>query len=593
MYRSQIGPPAHCPPVNADSTVTSSGRLKTCHALSADQKDAHCTTHKAILVIRVAFDFNRKIPVRRRSLLHIDLLAAACQGESIVIIDNPYANHKPYPYKASLHNHTLFNPAYSHAPVPAPDRLKDYRDYVTSPPYGIVAITDHDRLTTPWNTTPPCWKGVYDYSQSEPPWGVDGILWLPGMERILGRRDGSDNELFGEIVCINCRPELLETESKWQKIRSDADRSGWFYHTHESPASAELAFVGSGISWVTRTGPNGCIAKVFIDGNEVAEVDLFSPETRYQQDVFTRQGLPLGMHTIRIVQTAEKNPANTNRFSQHIGLDSFVVRKADGTDVDYGADHTEIRYSPLRHRYDRRPNESARDVLAQLIQDNVYVILAHPNARLETEGEHAGKQIWSSAGYTYEELDVIFGNQELGRLGYPYRPHALEIGNVGYDLTGGARTQWTNAEAKWDYLLTQGHRVHGVASDDSHGRSGRGGWCIVYTNAPTVEELTVEDVMDSLFRGVFYASQGPEISLISVEDDRFMVEADAPATIEFISKGRVVQAESNVRSSCYLIRGDEGYIRARVTRSDPSWRFIDGGVGYTRSAWTNPIYVIG
>ena len=66
-----------------------------------------------------------------------------------------------------------------------------------------------------------------------------------------------------------------------------------------------------------------------------------------------------------------------------------------------------------------------------------------------------------------------------------------------------------------------------------------------------------------------------------------------PATIEFISKGRVVQAESNVRSSCYLIRGDEGYIRARVTRSDPSWRFIDGGVGYTRSAWTNPIYVIG
>ena len=145
------------------------------------------------------------------------------------------------------------------------------------------------------------------------------------------------------------------------------------------------------------------------------------------------------------------------------------MRKADGTDVDYGADHTEIRYSPLRHRYDRRPNESARDVLAQLIQDNVYVILAHPNARLETEGEHAGKQIWSSAGYTYEELDVIFGNQELGRLGYPYRPHALEIGNVGYDLTGGARTQWTNAEAKWDYLLTQGHRVHGVASDDSTG----------------------------------------------------------------------------------------------------------------------------
>ncbi|MGI6083123.1 MAG: hypothetical protein ACOYEP_09655 [Limnochordia bacterium] len=509
-----------------------------------------------------------------------------------MIIDNPYANHKPHPYKASLHNHTLFDPAYSHAPVPAPERLKEFRDYDTSPPYGIVAITDHDRLTTPWNTTPPCNLGVYDHSQSDPPWGVDGILWLPGMERILGRRDGSDSELFGEIVCIGCRPTLMETESKWQRAESDADRSGWFVHTNESPASAELTFIGTGISWITRTGPNGCIAKVLIDGDEVGEVDLFSAETRFQQSVFSQQGLAPGVHTIRIVQTSEKNPANTNRFSQRIGLDTFVVRKADGTDVDYGADHPEIRYSPLRHRHDRRPGERASDVLAQLIQDNVYVILAHPNARLETEGEHAGTQIWSSAGYTYEELDVIFGNQAQGKPGYPYRPQALEIGNLGYDLTGGARTQWTNAEAKWDYLLTQGHRVHGIASDDAHGRAGRGGWCVVYTNAPSVDELTFEDVMDSLFRGAFYASQGPGISSIRVENDTFIVETDAPATIEFISKGRVVQSQSNSRSSSYTIRGDEGYVRARVTCSDPSWRFIDGGVGHTRSAWTNPVYII-
>lgn len=508
-----------------------------------------------------------------------------------MFIDNPYAECKPYPYKASLHNHTRFSPSYTHAPVLAADRLREYRDYATNPPYGIVAITDHDRISTPWNTNPPCTEGVCEEEHDGPPWGVEGILWLPGMERILGQRDGSDQQLFGEVVCLNCDPKLLETTSKWLATPSPQERSGWYYRTKEVPASAELTFVGTGIEWIARTHSGACIARVLIDGQEVATADLYSEETCHRQVVFSCTGLPHGVHTIRIVHTDERNPNNTNRYAQEITLDAFVVRKADGSEVTYGANHPEIRYSPLRHRYDRREGEVARDVLAQLRQDGVYTILSHPNARLETEGNDAGKQIWSSAGYTYEELECIFGSKERALPSWPYLPNALEIGNYGYDLSGGVRTQWTNAEAKWDYLLSQGHRVHGVASDDSHGKARCGGWCVIYTNAPTSAALTIDDVMDSLFKGAFYASQGPAFRTIAVEGNDFVVETDVPATIEFISQGRVVHKEERALAGRYTLRGDEGYVRARLTREDPDWPTIDGPVGKRRSAWTNPIYV--
>ncbi|MFW6352252.1 MAG: hypothetical protein ACOC2E_07670, partial [Bacteroidota bacterium] len=90
------------------------------------------------------------------------------QDEKDFRIINPYETKKQHPYKASLHNHTQFHPEYFHAKVPADQRLTDYRDYDTDPPYGIVAITDHNRITTPDNTVP---SG--NIPGNEHPWVVD------------------------------------------------------------------------------------------------------------------------------------------------------------------------------------------------------------------------------------------------------------------------------------------------------------------------------------------------------------------------------------------------------------------------------------
>jgi hypothetical protein len=275
-----------------------------------------------------------------------------------------------------------------------------------------------------------------------------------------------------------------------------------------------------------------------------------------------------------------------------INIDMITVLKADNSVRAYGANHPELKYHPLKYKDAVYPLGKGRGIekpLRMLTDDGCFLILAHPNSRLEKTGEYKGTQIWTSSGYTYDELYRIFGNDEKGIEPLSHHPHALEIGNRGYDFSD--RTGYKNAEEKWDYLLTQGHRIMGIASDDTHGKVSFEGWVVVYTNAPTRAELTIRDVMESMFAGNYYASQGPNMK-IKVDGNKFTIRADQPALIEFISKGEVVYKQTNALTSTYLIQGNEGYIRGRVTREDPKWRNVEGEIGKNRSAWTNPIYVI-
>ncbi len=220
--------------------------------------------------------------------------------------------------------------------------------------------------------------------------------------------------------------------------------------------------------------------------------------------------------------------------------------------------------------------------LKHLVAGGAYVGLCHPNAQLDGEGV----QRWNASGYTYDELDLIFGNPEKLLPPLEQLPLGLEIGNQGYDFT--ARTAFVNAEAKWDLLLARGHRLHGTCSDDSHGRPGCRGWIV-----PFLDELTREEFMASLLSGNFYASQGPEITGIDVEGKSIIVATNQPSLIEFIGRGGDILAGfPEATRGVYLVKGDEIYVRARVTRDCPETGLeVGGGVGHRRSAWTNPFYL--
>lgn len=224
----------------------------------------------------------------------------------------------------------------------------------------------------------------------------------------------------------------------------------------------------------------------------------------------------------------------------------------------------------------------AEDYLDNIIKSGAYVGLCHPNCQLDGEGV----QRWLTSGYNLDELDVIFGNPEKRLPPFKTLPLGLEIGNQGYDFT--ARSAFKNAEEKWDALLARGFRLHGTCSDDTHGKPRCGGWIAIY-----LDELTIADFMKNLIKGNFYASQGPEITDIKIAGKTFTVSTDIPATIQFIGKGgQILHTEKDATTASYIIKGDEIYVRAKITRECPEVGFkVDGGIGYTRSAWTNPVYI--
>jgi len=78
----------------------------------------------------------------------------------------------------------------------------------------------------------------------------------------------------------------------------------------------------SGASWIGFRGPMAGIARVFVDGVVVAEVDTFSSTDEAQVVLFTATGLVDASHTLTIEVTGLKNPASTGTF---VVVDAFDV----------------------------------------------------------------------------------------------------------------------------------------------------------------------------------------------------------------------------------------------------------------------------
>ena len=87
-------------------------------------------------------------------------------------------------------------------------------------------------------------------------------------------------------------------------------------------AQATLTFNGTSISWIGYRGPDGGIARVFLDGSLAGEIDTYSPTQRIVDNVFTATGLADSSHTLTIDVTGLKNSASTNAW---VVVDAFDV----------------------------------------------------------------------------------------------------------------------------------------------------------------------------------------------------------------------------------------------------------------------------
>jgi hypothetical protein len=86
-----------------------------------------------------------------------------------------------------------------------------------------------------------------------------------------------------------------------------------------------FTFVGTAVSWIGRRGPWDAIARVYLDGVFVTDVDNYAPTEGLQDTVFTATGLAYGNHQLTIEVTGRANPATTLAFPWVI-VDAFDVR---------------------------------------------------------------------------------------------------------------------------------------------------------------------------------------------------------------------------------------------------------------------------
>lgn len=163
----------------------------------------------------------------------------------------------------------------------------------------------------------------------------------------------------------------------------------------------------------------------------------------------------------------------------------------------------------------------------------------------------------------------------------------LEIFN-GHPLVhnlGGGGTP--GLEEVWDFLLTSGMRIYGIAVDDAHHfkgefgptRSNPGkGWVVIRARS-----LNAQEIIDNLEAGQFYASTGVELEDVTVESDKIEVRIRQRSSFkyrtEFIGSGGRVLSISLENTAVYKLLGDELYVRAKVSDSGGS------------VAWVQPVFV--
>jgi len=153
--------------------------------------------------------------------------------------------------------------------------------------------------------------------------------------------------------------------------------------------------------------------------------------------------------------------------------------------------------------------------------------------------------------------------------------HLMEIYNISKDCNNFTAGGFPGMEEIWDKVLSKGNLIYGVISDDTHNYIGEfssekanpgRGWIMV-----RAKTLTQEEIISSMKKGDFYATIGIILKDLKISEKEYSLEIvpylDAKYTTLFIGKNGKILSEEYGTTPKYLIKGNEGYIRARVFSS--------------------------
>lgn len=166
----------------------------------------------------------------------------------------------------------------------------------------------------------------------------------------------------------------------------------------------------------------------------------------------------------------------------------------------------------------------------------------------------------------------------------------IEVWNAGCELEVGRG----DSSLHWDEALERGRTLFALATDDSHHPGFDSGFAWTMVRAA---ERSREAVLDALREGAFYASTGPEIRHVEMDDAAVTVRCSPAASVTLVSS-RYRGARANagrlgyVQDATILERDAAGLItlvRLGIPHGTPYGRLEVADAAGNR-AWTNPLW---
>ncbi len=194
--------------------------------------------------------------------------------------------------------------------------------------------------------------------------------------------------------------------------------------------------------------------------------------------------------------------------------------------------------------------------------------------------------------YSTDEINKIIkiANDSGFIVSYNHPSWSLENANdyIGYEglfaveiVNGGCVNAGHNVDENvFDDLLRAGKHIYCTAADDNHNTHGIavpvgdsfGGWVCI-----NADKLDYSTIMKSLQKGDFYASSGPEIKFLSLDDNTVEMQTSPCNKIVFVTRGRRVAsvkseiecgASDKLTSAKFELRELDEYFRIRVETAD-------------------------
>lgn len=141
--------------------------------------------------------------------------------------------------------------------------------------------------------------------------------------------------------------------------------------------------------------------------------------------------------------------------------------------------------------------------------------------------------------------------------------HAMEMSNGGNEYN----------PRIYDDMLRGGERIYCVGGDDNHNKPELTSGCGKSWTMIKAAKLEYRTITQALLDGNFYASDGPEIYELWIEDGVMHVECSDARRIEFTASNRTskrfkAEGDKFLNSASYEIHPDSQYVRVTITGPD-------------------------